>query len=439
MFKRLSHIQLIILGYLAMILTGTALLMLPFSSADGSSVGFQNAFFTATSASCVTGLVRLPTGGAWSPFGQLVLLLLIQIGGLGFMTIATFFFLFFHKRMRLSARETMVESLNLSHINGIQRLAGKILSGTLILEGSGMLLLSLRFIPRYGLGRGLWLSLFHSVSAFCNAGFDLFSGREEAGSLMLFHDDPLVIITISLLIIIGGLGFLVWDDLVRNRLHFKRYSFHTKLVLCGTAILLLGGTLLFFLLEQERGGPLGTRILEAFFASVTPRTAGFNSTDTAALTDASKLLTIFLMLIGGAPGSTAGGIKVTTIIVLFLSLSAGFQGKKRSSAFGRSISPDTVRKSATVLMTNASFALLAALCLCGIDKLPALDALFESFSAIGTVGMSTGVTGSLSPFSAYLIALLMFLGRVGSVSFSVALLEKRQAPVQFPEENVTVG
>ncbi len=440
MKKRLTHIQLIVLGYLLMVMVGTLLLLLPAASATGKSLGLRTAFFTATSASCVTGLVLVPTGSAWSLFGQLIILLLIQVGGLGFMTIATFFFLFFHKRMGLSARETMVESLNLSHIDGIQRFAGKIVRGTLLIEGLGTLLLAIRFIPRYGFARGLWTSLFHAISAFCNAGFDLFSGREAASSLMIFHQDWLVNMVIILLIVIGGLGFLVWDDIMKNRFAWKKYSLHSKLVLSFTGILFFGGALLFFVFERSQGdATLGTRVLESLFSSATARTAGFNTTDTGALTDASKLLTIFLMLVGGSPGSTAGGIKTTTLAVLFLSLLATFRGEKKASAYGRSLSHETVQKSVTVFLTNAGCACLAALILCAADGFAALDALFESFSAIGTVGMTTGITGALSPFSSLLIALLMFMGRVGSVSFSVALLEKRQKPLQFPEENITVG
>ncbi|MBO4873381.1 MAG: Trk family potassium uptake protein [Lachnospiraceae bacterium] len=440
MKKRLTHVQVIILGYLIMVLLGTVLLALPVSSADGKSAGLLNSFFTAVSSSCVTGLIRLPTGSSWSLFGQLVLLLLIQIGGLGFMTIATVFFLVINKQMRLSARETMVESLNLTRIDGIARFSGKIVAGTLLFEGSGALLLAIRFIPRFGLWRGLWFSLFHAVSAFCNAGFDLFSGAEAAPSLMLFHDDWLVCLVIIFLIVVGGLGFLVWDDIRRHHFHWKKYSLHTKIVLVSSAVLLLGSALLFLLFDFSSDKPIGTQLLEALFASATARTAGFNTTDTAALSDASKLLTILLMLIGGSPGSTAGGIKTTTIAVLVLSVLAAFRAEKKAAVFGRSIPQETVLKSLSIFFTNLGVSLFAALIICAAEHLAALDVLFETFSAIGTVGMSVGITASLRPFSACLIALLMFMGRVGSVSFSVALLEKRQKlPVSYPEEEITVG
>ena len=438
--RKLTHIQVIILGYLIMVLAGTALLALPAASADGHSAGFLTSFFTATSASCVTGLIRVPTGSAWSVFGQAVLLILIQIGGLGFMTIATFFFLVINRQMRLSTRETMVESLNLTRIDGIARFSGKIVTGTLVFEGAGALLLSVRFIPRFGFWRGLWYSLFHAVSAFCNAGFDLFSGAEEMPSLMMFHDDWLVCLTVIFLIVIGGLGFLVWDDLRRHHFRWKRYSLHTKLVLSASAVLLFGSAILFLIFESSGDGPFSTRVLESFFSSATTRTAGFNSTDTAALTDSSKLLTMVLMLIGGSPGSTAGGIKTTTVAVLVLAVFAAFRAEKKASAFGRSIPQETVVKSLSVFLTNLGCAVLAALAICAADHLALSDVLFETFSAIGTVGMSVGITSSLSPFSACMIALLMFMGRVGSVSFSVALLEKKQKLlIGYPEEKITVG
>lgn len=443
MKNHLSHVQIIILGYFLMVLTGTALLLLPVSSASGSSVGFRNAFFTSVSASCVTGLTLLPTGSSWSFFGQLIILLLIQVGGLGYMTIATFFFLVIHRRMRLRDRETMLESMNLTRIDGIMHFGAKIVCGTLLLEGIGTVLLAVRFIPRFGFRRGLWFGLFHAVSAFCNAGFDLFSGVEEMPSLMLFRDDWLVILVIIFLIVIGGIGFLVWEDLLRNRFRWRKFSLHTKLVLTVTAVLLLGSALLFFFLESSATGasePIGSRILEALFSSATARTAGFNSVDTASLSDASKLLTVVLMLIGGSPGSTAGGIKTTTFAVLILALYTSFRKEKQIAVFGRGISQGAILKSLSVFLMNTGCAFLSAMWLCAVDHLSALDAVFETSSAIGTVGMSVGVTSGLHPVSSILIALLMFMGRVGSVSFSVALLENKQSPpVAYPEEEVTVG
>ena len=440
---RLTHIQIISLGYLVMIAVGTLLLMLPAASASGESAGFTTAFFTSTSAACVTGLILKSTAIYWSVFGQAVILMLIQIGGLGFMTIAAFLFIALNRRMGLRQRETMVESINLSKVDGIMKISRKILIGTLIFEGTGAALLSIRFIPLFGAGRGIWYSIFHSVSAFCNAGFDLMGDYGGASSLSYFHNDPLVSAVVMLLIIIGGLGFIVWNDISSHGLRFRRYSTHSKLVLTVTAVLVFGGALLFFFLEGNgtgAGKPVATRALEAFFSSVTARTAGFNTVDTASLSGASKLLTIALMFIGGSPGSTAGGIKTTTVAVLILSTVAHARGVKRPHAFGRSITGEAVRKSLSVFMINMTCALVSALIICGIQNTGVIDTLFETTSAIGTVGMSAGLTGQLSPLSVYIVALLMFIGRVGSVSFSMALLEKRRrAPVTYPEDEILVG
>ena len=426
-----------------MIAAGTLLLMLPTASASGESAGFRTAFFTSTSASCVTGLILKPTAACWSIFGQVVILVLIQIGGLGFMTIAALFFIALNRRMGLRQRETMVESINLSRVDGIMKISRKILIGTLLFEGTGALLLSIRFIPLFGVGNGIWYSVFHSVSAFCNAGFDLMGDYGGVSSLMYFHGDPLVSGVIMLLIIIGGLGFIVWNDISVFGFRLKRYSTHSKLVLTVTAVLVFGGALLFFFFEGGYTGAdksIPTRVLEALFSSVTARTAGFNSVSTASLSGASKLLTIVLMFIGGSPGSTAGGIKTTTLAVLFLTTVARIRGIKRPYTFGRGIPDEAVRKSLSVFMINLTCAVTSALMICGIQNTGVVDTLFETFSAIGTVGMSAGLTGQLSPVSVYLVALLMFIGRVGSVSFSMALLEKRRrAPVTYPEGEILVG
>ena len=441
--RRLTHIQIISLGYLVMIAAGTLLLMLPAASASGHSAGFRTAFFTSTSASCVTGLILRSTALYWSFFGQAVILVLIQIGGLGFMTIASFFFIALDRRMGLRQRETMVESINLSKVDGILKISRKILIGTLLFEGSGALLLSIRFIPLFGVGKGIWCSVFHSVSAFCNAGFDIMGDYGGGSSLTYFHGDPLVSGVIMLLIIIGGLGFIVWNDISVYGLRLRRYSTHSKLVLSVTSVLVVGGALLFFIFEGRYTGAdktLPTRVLEALFSSVTARTAGFNSVNTASLSGASKLLTILLMFIGGSPGSSAGGIKTTTIAVLILTTVAHIRGVKRPYTFGRCISDEAARKSLSVFMINLMCALVSAFMICGSQDSDVVDTLFETFSAVGTVGMSAGLTGQLSQFSVDLVALLMFIGRIGSVSFSMALLEKRRrSPVTYPECEILVG
>jgi len=441
--SRLSHVQIIALGFGIMILAGTVLLMLPFASADGRPAPFREALFTAASASCVTGLVLRDTATAWTPFGQAVILLLIQTGGLGFMTIATMFFLILRRRMGLRKREIMVESINTTQVGGIMKLAKLILLGTLCFESAGAVLLAIRFVPMLGWGRGIWYSVFHAVSAFCNAGFDLMGIREPFCSLTPLWDDVMVNVVIMLLITLGGLGFLVWEDLWNNGLHWRRYRLHTKLVLTTSALLTFGGALLIYLFERNATGAglsQGQRILTALFASVSARTAGFNTVDLAAQTGATKLVTILLMLVGGSPGSTAGGVKTTTFAVIFLFGIASFRGKEAPTVFGRRLSEHARKKSSTVLFFNAGLALTVTTIICAVQGLDVVDVLFETFSAIGTVGMSTGITRSLATVPVYLTALLMYLGRVGSVSFAVALLERKaQPPVKYPVEQIIVG
>lgn len=443
MKHRLSHVQVIALGFLIMILLGTALLMLPISSAGGTNATFREALFTATSASCVTGLVLRDTATQWSFFGQVVIIVLIQIGGLGFMTIASFSFLLLKKRMGLRNKEIMLESINNSKINGLMQLTGEIVLGTAIFEITGAALLSTVFIPRLGWKRGLWYSVFHSISAFCNAGFDLMGIDEPFGSFVPLYNNVVVNLTFVGLVVIGGLGFLVWHDIRTNGFRWKKYQLHTKLVLVTSAVLLFGGTILFLIFEWNatgKGLPFGEKLLTALFASMTTRTAGFNTVDIASMSEGSKLLSIMLMVVGGSPGSTAGGVKTTSIAVIVLYALAGFRGKRKPTAFGRSISSDLFRKSCIVLFFNAGLALMAALIISGLQNFDLVDVLFETFSAVGTVGMTVGITRDLLPISSYVIALLMFMGRVGSVSFAVALLEKKAKPrVTYPEEEVIVG
>ena len=441
--RQLSYVQTIALGFLTVIAAGTILLMLPAASQNGEATGLVTALFTSVSASCVTGLVLVDTATYWSGFGQAVILLLIQLGGLGFMTIATLFSRLLRRRMSLRERGVMAESINTIRVGRILEITYTIGLGTLIFELSGAVLLAMRFIPEFGFGQGLWYSVFHSVSAFCNAGFDLMGVKEPFSSLVSYSDDALVSITIMLLIILGGIGFLVWDDIRQKGLKWRRYDLQTKLVIVTTLALVFGGALLLFVIERNRMNadmPLGEQVLVSFFSAVTPRTAGFNSVDTASLSDASKLLTVILMFIGGSPGSTAGGIKTTTVAVAFVFLFSGIRGRRGAYVFGRRIPDDAMKRSGMIVSTNLMLALFGALVLCGTQSLPLSDVLIEVFSAIGTVGMSTGITRELSTLSALVVALLMYLGRVGSVSFAMALLERRMdPPVTYPEEQVTVG
>lgn len=439
---KLSNVQIIALGFFIMILLGTGLLMLPISSVSPASFG--DALFTATSASCVTGLVQQDTGTYWTTFGQLVIITLIQIGGLGFMTIATLFLLLLRRRMGLRQREVVVEGISYNQLGGFAPFIRRVLLGTLLMEGLGAALLSIRFVPEMGLGRGIYYGVWHSISAFCNAGFDLMGPCSGPySSFTAYAGDPLVSLTVCALILVGGLGFLVWDDLAHNKFRWRRYRLQTKVVLTVTAALTLGGGALFFLLERENlgaGRPLGEQILSALFDAVTPRTAGFNSTDTAALSPGSLLLTIIFMFIGGSPGSTAGGVKTTTVFVVLLHALSGVRRERSANAFGRSIGDGALKKATSVLYTNLLLALAGALVISAVQPLPLTDVLFETFSAIGTAGMTTGITRDLLPLSQAVIIFLMYCGRVGSISFAVALLEKRALPpVTLPQEEITIG
>ena len=437
MIRRLSSVQIIALGFICLILAGTLLLLLPFSSLRPLSFG--EALFTATSASCVTGLVVTDTATTFTFFGQVVLLLLIQIGGLGFMTIAVFFMRLLRKRIGLREKEVITESLSRFRMDDLPSTISFIAKGTSLIEGCGALLLSIRFIPLFGFFRGLWYGIFHAVSAFCNAGFDLmgsFSGPYS--SFTYFADDGFVILVLSVLILLGGLGFLVWIDVLRCKNSASSWRLHTKLVLFVNTLLVLLGTLLFFFLEKD--GSFFPRLLHAFFDSVTPRTAGFNSVDTAALSDGGKFLTMILMFIGGSPGSTAGGAKTTTVAVLLIYAFSKARRTRSIAVFKRSIPKDALEKAVAVCVYSTTLMVLGTLVILMHQPLPFTDVLFETISAINTVGMTTGITRSLLPLSRACIILLIYLGRVGSVSFAIALLERKALPmVTYPPEDLPIG
>lgn len=441
--KRLTQTQFIALGFMTIILIGTFLLMLPVSSRSGEAGSFINCLFTATSASCVTGLVVYDTWTHWTLFGQLVILIMIQIGGLGFVSIGVFLSIILRRKIGLKERGLMQESVNTLQIGGVVKLARKIIIGTAIFEGTGALILAIRFIPEVGVARGIFYGIFHSVSAFCNGGFDLMGWQGEYSSLVNYYDDWTVNLVVMALIVIGGLGFIVWDDLSRHRLHVRHYMLHTKIVLLTTAVLIFGGAWLFYLFERQNllvGMSPSGQILTSLFNSVTPRTAGFNTVDTAALTDASKLFTVILMFIGGSPGSTAGGVKTTTIVVLYLYLWSTIQRTYGVNAFGRRLEEDALKHACSIFMINLTLALGASIFIMATQKLAMSDVLFEAFSAIGTVGMTTGITRELNSISRLLIAFLMYCGRVGSLSFALSFTQhKRVAPVQQPMERITIG
>ncbi len=441
--SHLTQTQFIAYGFLGIILIGSLLLMLPISSKTGETSSFLNCLFTATSASCVTGLVVYDTWSHWSLFGQLVILAMIQIGGLGFVTIGVFLSIVLRRKIGLKERGLMQESVNTLEIGGVVRLAQKIIVGTAIFEGTGAVLLAIRFIPQFGLVRGIYYGIFHSVSAFCNAGFDLMGCQGPYSSLVNYYNDWLVNLVVMSLIVIGGIGFIVWEDLNRHGLHFHRYMLHTKIVLLTTFVLLFGSAWLFYQFEKNHllvGMDTSGKILTSLFSSVTARTAGFNTVDTGALTDASKMLTVILMFIGGSPGSTAGGVKTTTIIVMYLHLWSSIQRTYGVNAFGRRLEDDVLKRASAIFMVNLTLALGASLFIMATQQFPVMDVLFESFSASGTVGMTTGITRDLNSWSRLVIAFLMYCGRVGSLSFALSFTQhKKVARVQQPVGRITIG
>lgn len=441
---KMTPVRMIAAGYFLLIAAGTLLLWLPVSTRAGETTGFMTALFTAASASCVTGLVVADTGTHWTVFGQTVILIMIQVGGLGFVTVGVLFALFFHRRINLKARGLLQESLNISQVGGIVRLAKKALAGTALIEAAGAILLTFGFIPRFGVLKGLRYGIFHSISAFCNAGFDLMG--ESCGkfsSLSFYSDDFYMNTVLWILIITGGIGFTVWDDITKQGIRARRYTLHTKLALTVTGILLFGGACLFRLFEGDglmAGMSRREAALTSVFSSVTARTAGFNTIDTAELSDSSKLLTMFLMFVGGSPGSTAGGIKTTTWIVLLIYVWSNLKHTRGSSVFGRSLEEDAIRKASSVAVIHLLLASTAAMIICRIQPLPLSDVLFEVFSAIGTVGMSTGITRELTIGSQAVIILLMYCGRIGGVALALSFLEKKKAPpVKYPAEKVMIG
>ena len=441
---RTTPAQIIILGFLFLIAVGTALLMLPVSTSGPEGASFLDALFTATSATCVTGLVVRDTASCWSGFGQLVILLLIQVGGMGVVTMAVAIFIFSGKRIGLKQRWVMQESISAPQVGGIVRMTGFILKTAFAMEGIGAAILALRFCPRFGLWRGLWYSVFHSVSAFCNAGFDLMGEEAPFSSLTGYTGDPVVNLTVVLLVVVGGLGFMTWQDIAAHRLRFQAYRLQSKLILVTTAGLLTFGFLFFLLYEfrlpQWDGLSLGEKVLAALFQSVTPRTAGFNTVDLAQMSQPSQLLTILLMLTGGSPGSTAGGFKTTTLAVLILSAAAVFQRQRSARCFGRRVQEPALQSACAIFLLYISLFLTGGMLICCMDHVPLMDSLFEAASAIGTVGLSLGGTARFSLASRMILVFLMYFGRVGGLTMIYAFTAGNGTSVsQFPQEPVTVG
>jgi trk system potassium uptake protein TrkH len=438
----LLSFRVILLGFLLVILAGAGLLSLPWAAADGQRVSLLDALFTSTSAVCVTGLIVRDTAAGWSLFGKSVILLLIQIGGLGVVTTAAVFSAMLGKRISLLERSIVQDSVSAPHPAVVMRFTQFILAVTLVMELIGAVLLLPDLAAEFGLGKGAWMAVFHSVSAFCNAGFDLMGGSGAYVSMTPFSGDALVTITLIVLILVGGLGFVVWADLTEKRLRVRHWRLQTKVVLAATAVLVLVPAVLFFLMERSVSGAgrsTGEQILCALFNSVTPRTAGMSTVDLAALSDGSKLLTAILMFIGGCPGSTAGGVKTVTVVVALAFLIARFRGSAYVGMFGRRVPDDAVSKAFTAIGINLVLGLSGTLIITA-SGFGLSDAMLEAFSAIGTVGLSTGITRELGTVCRLLLILLMYCGRLGSVSFATALLEKRsRPPVTAPAEELLIG
>ena len=442
--KHLSTFQIIILGFLGVILIGTVLLMLPFATREFGGASFMDALFTATSATCVTGLVVQDTATYWSGFGQAVILTLIQIGGMGVVTLAVAVTIISGKKIGLMQRSTMQESIAAPQVGGIVRLTRFIVTTTFGIELIGAVCMFPVFYRDFGFGKGIWYSVWHSVSAFCNAGFDLMGVREKYSSLMSYATDPLINIVIMLLIIIGGIGFLTWNDIRTHKWHLHKYRMQSKIVFVVTAILLVFPALYFYFIEfdypQWAWMSDSQRFWGALFQSVTPRTAGFNTLDLGKMSEPGQAIMTILMLIGGSPGSTAGGMKTTTIAVLILSMLSVFGRREHVEVFDRRVAGETVKYAAAVLLMYLIFCLGGGILISSIENLPMLECIFEAGSAIGTVGLTLGLTPDLSLASHIILTVLMYFGRVGGLTVVFAAVSGTKPNVsKAPKEKITVG
>lgn len=436
--KKLTSFQIIVLGFSGVILFGTILLILPFSSREGIVTPISDALFTSTSAVCVTGLVLHDTATYWSAFGQFVILLLIQIGGMGVITVAASFAMISGRKISLMQRSTLQEAVSAPKVGGIVRLTNFIVKTTFAIELLGAAVMAPVFCRDFG-GKGIWMALFHSVSAFCNAGFDLMGSTGAFSSLTSYASEPIINLTIMALIVIGGIGFLTWDDFRTNKWLWHKYRMQSKVILCTTAVLLIIPAVYFFFFEFAALKP-GERILCSLFQSVTPRTAGFNTVDLASMQEPGQSIIILLMLIGGSPGSTAGGMKTTTIAVLFATALSTFRRKEHTHFFGRRIEDDVIKNAATIGLLYIALFFFGGLAISMAEGFPILTCLFEAASAVGTVGLSLGITSGLGTLSRMILILLMFFGRVGGLTLIFAALSGTQKQAaKFPQEKITVG
>ena len=437
--RRLSSFQIIILGFAGVILLGALLLMLPISTTGGNVTPFNETLFTATSAVCVTGLVVQDTGSYWSTFGQAVILALIQIGGLGVVTVAASFALLSGRKISLMQRSTMQDAISAPKVGGIVRLTRFILRGTFLIELLGALAMLPVFCRDYG-WRGVWMAVFHSISAFCNAGFDILGTESNLyPSLTGYAGSPVINVTIMLLIVVGGIGFLTWDDICENKWQLHRYRMQSKVILVTTGLLIFLPAAFFFFADFS-SLPTGKRLLASFFQSVTPRTAGFNTVNLSAMSGASQGVMILLMLIGGSPGSTAGGMKTTTLAVLVANAAATFRRRESAQFFGRRVDCGAVKTAATILMMYLALFFGGAAFISVYENLPLSACLYETASAVGTVGLTLGITPQLRIPSQMVLITLMYLDRVGGLTLIYAALSGKKATgAKLPQEQITIG
>lgn len=443
--RAMSPTRVVAVAFALIILTGGLLLTLPAAARDGQSHGFLTGLFTATSATCVTGLVLGDTWTLWSGFGQVVILCLIEIGGLGFMSVASTVIFLLKRKLGLRHRMVMAQALSVSDMASVVRLQKWAILGSIVIQLLGALVLTLRFLPDFGLEQAVIWGVFHAVSAFCNAGFDIFGKIAPNASVIIFNNDPVVCITIMALIVIGGLGFFVWEELVRVR-NFRKFTVYTKMVLIGTAFLIVGGAFFIGWMEWDNPATLGNmepwqRVLNSFFQSVTARTAGYASVDQAALTDGAKATTTVLMFTGGASGSTAGGAKVVTVMVLFLFFYTKSRGRHTVCIFRRTIPDDKVIDALTITGLMLVMGVFGAIYISEACSVSFTDALFETVSALGTVGLTAGVTTKLTVLCQIMIIIFMYFGRVGILTISLGFLlsNKAEDRIQYAQTNLLIG
>lgn len=436
--KHLSSAQIIILGFIFVILLGTILLMMPISTKNGNGTPFLDALFTSTSAVCVTGLIVHDTATYFSSFGHIIIISLIQIGGMGVITIAIIMSIIAGKQIGLKERSTMQEAISAHKVGGIVKLTGFIIKASIMFELLGAFVMMPTFCKEFGI-KGIWYGIFHSISAFCNAGFDLMGVKEKFSSVTYFYNDISINVTIASLIIIGGIGFITWDDVKNYRFHFKKYRMQSKVILVTTSILIIVPAVYFYIFEFNNF-KISDRILLSIFQAVTPRTAGFNTISYDNLSEASKAIMIVLMLIGGSPGSTAGGMKTTTIAIMVSNALSVFNREKHPHFFGRRVGDDALRQAATVFMIYITLFLFSGIIISRVENIDLLTSLFETASSIGTVGLTLGITTKLSIISKVILIILMYIGRVGSLTLIFSAFSKNpKSNERLPEEKITVG